>query len=578
MPRRPGGGLGDARLRRLPVGWFVPGIMVDHSPAASGPRRFRASLWWLLATLLGAVTLWSLVQTVHDTSQQREAAVQVVRTTAGLVATVVASRLELLAAGTFAPAAPWSSAPAMSPADAVRALIAAQVEGLRCQCRSLVPATHFLAFRSGASHVEVGHVSPAEGVGLSQDLLRRLSTGVLGLRPGSAESSLRVVVDPELPGQVVLLVGQAAPAGPDLAAYGAVVRAEVLARAIIPTDTPPGTPAPSSLRGIFLDTLSLVVQTADSVVVFGRADPNRPYIASGQAGGALTGMTLTLALTGPQVPFRIMVNTDRLWLLGLLMACTILLVVLAAGSSRRETLLARARSDFIAGISHDLRMPLAQILLAGETLALGRADGEAERGSLADTIVREARRLTGLVDNVLQFSRSGAVAPTPARQVVSVASLFREVIEAVELSVSDAGQRLRCQDGTPLEVLGDQPLLRQALVNLVDNAIKYGSPGQTIRLAAESSGGDWVRLLVEDQGPGVPVAVRSRLFEAYARLPEHQVSERTGTGLGLTVVRQIAEACGGSASLEEAPGGGARAVITLPAARGHRSGTKAAVT
>ena len=91
-------------------------------------------------------------------------------------------------------------------------------------------------------------------------------------------------------------------------------------------------------------------------------------------------------------------------------------------------------------------------------------------------------------------------------------------------------------------VMGDQRLVRQALVNLVDNALKYGSPGQRIRLGSEIRG-TTVRLFVEDEGPGIPPADRDRIFEPYARLPHDQVSERTGTGLGLAVVRQIAQAC-----------------------------------
>ena len=111
-------------------------------------------------------------------------------------------------------------------------------------------------------------------------------------------------------------------------------------------------------------------------------------------------------------------------------------------------------------------------------------------------------------------------------------------------------------------VMGDQRLVRQALVNLVDNALKYGSTGQRIRLGSEIRG-TTVRLYVEDEGPGIPTAERDRIFEPYARLPHDQVSERTGTGLGLAVVRQIAQACNGRVWLEEAPRRGARAVIEL---------------
>ena len=97
----------------------------------------------------------------------------------------------------------------------------------------------------------------------------------------------------------------------------------------------------------------------------------------------------------------------------MLTLATLLVIAFAIGSSRRELLLARTRSDFIAGVSHDLRMPLAQILIAGETMTLRRERDETERVWLSSSIVREARRLISIVDNVLLFSRSGAVALRP---------------------------------------------------------------------------------------------------------------------------------------------------------------------
>jgi signal transduction histidine kinase len=264
-------------------------------------------------------------------------------------------------------------------------------------------------------------------------------------------------------------------------------------------------------------------------------------------------------------PLLVPHTRGRLWNLGALLAATIVVIAIAAGASRRELLLARARSDFIAGVSHDLRMPLAQILIASETLSLRRERNDGERVSLASSIVRETRRLMALVDNVLLFSRSGAVALAPTLRPVPVTEMLVEVTEAVRLAVDDAGQTLEIVAGPALTVMADGRLVRQALVNLVDNALKYGAPRQRVRLGAEQRGA-MVHLYVDDEGPGIPAAERSTLFEPYTRLAHDQVSERTGTGLGLAVVRQIAEACGGRVWLEDAPSRGARAVIALRAA------------
>jgi signal transduction histidine kinase len=259
-------------------------------------------------------------------------------------------------------------------------------------------------------------------------------------------------------------------------------------------------------------------------------------------------------------------NQSQLQLLhiALLLIATIIVVTLAATASRRELLLARARSDFIAAVSHDLRMPLAQILIASETLAMQRDRTDAERVSLASSIVRETRRLVGLVDNVLLFSRSGALELTPSLRPVGVDELLDDVVDAVRLAVEDAGQTIEMVGERGLTVTADGRLVRQALVNLVDNALKYGKAGQLIRLGAERNG-ERVRISVEDDGPGVPEAERTRVFEPYTRLPEDQVSERTGTGLGLAVVRRISEACGGRVWIEDGMTRGARVIVELRA-------------
>ena len=259
-------------------------------------------------------------------------------------------------------------------------------------------------------------------------------------------------------------------------------------------------------------------------------------------------------------------NQSQLQLLhiALLLIATIIVVTLAATASRRELLLARARSDFIAAVSHDLRMPLAQILIASETLAMQRDRTDAERVSLASSIVRETRRLVALVDNVLLFSRSGALELTPSLRPVGVDELLDDVVDAVRLAVEDAGQTIEMVGERGLTVTADRRLVRQALVNLVDNAIKYGKAGQIIRLGADPLG-ERVRISVEDDGPGVPEAERARVFEPYTRLPEDQVSERTGTGLGLAVVRRITDACGGRVWIEDGTTRGARVIVELRA-------------
>ncbi len=322
------------------------------------------------------------------------------------------------------------------------------------------------------------------------------------------------------------------------------------------------------------DTLSefnsaLTVATASGAVLYRTPGPDQPYHATIHPRGVLAELAVTSALappTGMLASFQ-SVSRDQLWVSGVLLLCTVLVTVIAAISSRREALLARARSDFIAGVSHELRMPLAQILLASETLALEREPDAKRQLGLANSIVREARRLAGLVDNVLLVARSGAVRLSPTLAAVPVESLFAEVEESVHLAVEDAGQQLQVRAPQGIAVQGDRQLLRQALSNLIDNALKYGRPGSAIRLGAEAAVGGEVHLYVENDGPGIPPSLRAGLFQPYERLPRDQTSERTGSGLGLAVVAQIARTCGGRVWLEDGRPEGTRAVLALGAAR-----------
>jgi two-component system phosphate regulon sensor histidine kinase PhoR len=195
---------------------------------------------------------------------------------------------------------------------------------------------------------------------------------------------------------------------------------------------------------------------------------------------------------------------------------------------------------------------------------MGKLRSEEERARSAGIIDQEARRLTYLVENVLNFSRAekgtNRVSPAPV-------DLDHELADALELFAPLARAR-RMTIAQSLEASAivslDRDALRQILLNLLDNAAKYGPAGQTITVGSEIAG-DRARVWVEDEGPGIPHEDRHRVFEPYVRLNRAAETTTGGSGIGLSVVRELVALHGGRTRAEGAPGGrGARIVIEFP--------------
>jgi signal transduction histidine kinase len=265
-------------------------------------------------------------------------------------------------------------------------------------------------------------------------------------------------------------------------------------------------------------------------------------------------------------------------LVGLLVLCVVLAFV-ALIQLRREHELARLRTDFTSSVSHELRTPLAQILLFGETLSLGRARSEGERTLAATSIVREARRLMHMVENVLHFSRRRD-APDVRLESLPLETYLADVVSSFTPLATAASMRIETR-ASDAAVQADPAMLRQVILNLLDNAVKYGPAGQTIRIAAEridsvdhgpgngSGPTRLVRLTVADEGPGIAPSDRERVWSPYVRLMQDGQPRRAGSGIGLSVVRELVEAMHGrtwieSSDAKNGTGKGARFVVELP--------------
>ncbi|MDB4951088.1 MAG: hypothetical protein JWM27_3737 [Gemmatimonadetes bacterium] len=322
-------------------------------------------------------------------------------------------------------------------------------------------------------------------------------------------------------------------------------------------------------RGLPNDSLISLVATDASGREVLRSPRQYPatFAATDTLGQQFGGLVVRVALR-PSAAERLVIGglpRSRLPVLLGLFTLAAGLVATALLQLRRERELSRLRSDFVSGVSHELRTPLAQIRMFAETLRLGRVRTEGERARSIEIIDQEARRLSNLVDNVLHFSRAERRAVRLAPEPLDLARLAREAVEAFgPLARSRRTEvAVALEDGVPAVV--DRGAFRQVLLNLLDNAVKYGPPGQTVVLGLARVG-DRARVWVEDRGPGIPARDRERVFAPFYRLERDAGSAVAGSGIGLAVVGELVALHGGRAWAEEGAAGGARFVVELPLA------------
>jgi len=257
----------------------------------------------------------------------------------------------------------------------------------------------------------------------------------------------------------------------------------------------------------------------------------------------------------------------------LALAASVIVLLAAAARARR---LARLQMEFISGVSHELRTPLAVISSAGENLADAVVGDPARTREYGRVIHREGRRLGRMVDRVLQFARLRAEPDGRALRPLAADELIAEALETYRLEIAERGAAVRTEVPPDLlRIRGDREAVVAALENLLSNALKYGGDAGevSIRAAASSlAGRPAVAIAVSDRGPGIPEGERARVLEPFVRGRAARERQIKGSGLGLSLVRDVAAAHGGRVRIEAEPGGGARVVLTLPAASGPETG------
>jgi heavy metal sensor kinase len=219
---------------------------------------------------------------------------------------------------------------------------------------------------------------------------------------------------------------------------------------------------------------------------------------------------------------------------------------------------------FTSDASHELRTPLAMIRSVGE-VGLQKDGTRAEYRDIVGSMLEEVNRLTSLIDNLLTISRADSGHTQLHRTTFPVMALAREAAALLEILLEEKSQRIELEGDEDAQVEGDRIFLRQALVNIVHNALKYSPVGETITVRVRRGEGNWVVVEVQDHGPGIPAEDRSKVFDRFYRVDRARWRESGGAGLGLSIAKWAVETHGGTIALDSEPNRGCTFRIALPA-------------
>ena len=229
---------------------------------------------------------------------------------------------------------------------------------------------------------------------------------------------------------------------------------------------------------------------------------------------------------------------------------------------RRERRLGDLKSQFVASVSHELRAPVSSMRLMADALYSDQVDEETQQ-QFHRLMSKEGARLSTLIENVLDFARIEEGRKNYSFVETDLGGVVRDTVSLMELVATERKVAIEIVAIAESHVHSvDPPAIQQALINLLDNAIKFSPEGSSIRVTLSSDAREW-QLIIEDHGPGVPVADRERIFERFTRLGNELRREEQGTGIGLSIVKHIAVAHRADIGVEDRAGGGARFIFKV---------------
>lgn len=336
-----------------------------------------------------------------------------------------------------------------------------------------------------------------------------------------------------------------------------------------------------------------------------RGNSARDLLASAVPPGATAGqLKVSVYLSNPAALFALQ-TTRRHWFEGLIGAAALAAFIGLGAAYRafhRQLRLNEMKSNFVSSVSHELRAPIASVRLMAESLERGKVTEDAKQREYYHFIVQECRRLSSLIENVLDFSRIEQGRKQYEFEPTDIAALTEQTVRLMQPYAGEAGVRLAfapsragVSNPHPQPSL-DGKAIQQALINLLDNAIKFSPQGGTVKVGLEfgssngslqtpeaphelatkqapaagpSSSAAPILLWVEDQGEGIPPSEQEKIFERFYRRGNELRRQTQGVGIGLSIVKHIVEAHGGLVRVRSEVGKGSRFTIELPGSEGR---------
>lgn len=322
------------------------------------------------------------------------------------------------------------------------------------------------------------------------------------------------------------------------------------------------------LQGIARDQFVLsVIRKSNAATIYNSA----PADSAGQVAEALTKdfwllPDYALGIRSQGASLQEVVRDRTLTNMGLLLAVDLILilaVVLVYRNIKKEVQLAQNKSDFVSNVSHEIRTPLALISMFAETLEMGRVKSEEKKQEYYGIIHKEAHRLSGIVNKILNFSQAEA-----NKKVYHPVSLHpdtevQEILRTYDFHLANKGFTYQYTGLPDLYVRADREAFIETVINLIDNAMKYSADTKRIEITA-SRGGKMGLLSIRDFGVGIRREDQKHVFDKFYRVPSGNLARTRGTGLGLSLVKQLMVAQGGDITVVSEPGSGSTFTLAFP--------------